>query len=60
MKSSFFDRKLRVNIDAFRQLFNGIQVQGFDPNTTSFFTANGANAKSQGVEVQMIPNRPQG
>jgi iron complex outermembrane receptor protein len=53
VKTSFFGRKLRINVDAFRQMFHGIQVQGFDPNTTTFFTANGANAKSQGVEVQV-------
>ncbi len=53
LKTSFFDRRLRVNVDAFRQIFDGIQVQGFDPNTSTFFTANGANAKSQGVEVQI-------
>jgi iron complex outermembrane receptor protein len=57
VKASFFDRKLRINVDAFRQMFRGIQVQGFDPNTTTFFTANGANAKSQGVELQ-IDARP--
>jgi iron complex outermembrane receptor protein len=57
LKSSFLDRRLRINIDAFRQIFNGIQVQGFDPNTTTYFTANGANAKSQGVEFQ-IDARP--
>jgi iron complex outermembrane receptor protein len=57
VKSSFFDRRLRINIDAFRQIFNGIQVQGFDPNTVTYFTANGANAKSQGIEFQ-IDARP--
>jgi iron complex outermembrane receptor protein len=53
VKTSFFNRRLRVNIDAFRQVFNGIQVQGFDAHTSTFFTANGANARSQGVEVQI-------
>jgi iron complex outermembrane receptor protein len=53
VKTTFFDRKLRINIDAFRQNFKGIQVQGFDPNTSSFFTANGANARSQGIELQV-------
>jgi iron complex outermembrane receptor protein len=57
LKTSFFNRRLRVNIDAFRQIFDGIQVQGFDSHTSNFFTANGANAKSQGIEVQ-IDARP--
>lgn len=57
VKSSFFDRKMHVNIAAFREIFDGIQVQGFDTTTSSYFTANGANAKSQGVEIQ-IDARP--
>jgi len=52
IKSSFFDRKMHLNIDAFREVFNGIQVQGFDSTTSSYYTANGADAKSQGVEIQ--------
>lgn len=52
IKSTLFDHKAHLNIAAFREIFDGIQVQGFDSTTSSYYTANGANAKSQGVEIQ--------
>lgn len=51
LKSILFDRKLRFNIAAFRQIFSDFQVQGFDPVSSSFFTANAAKVLSQGVEL---------
>lgn len=52
VKTTLLDRKLRLNVAAFRQLFDGFQVQGFDSRANSYFTANGANVKSQGIEIQ--------
>ncbi len=56
-KTTLFDRKLRLNISAFHQLFDDFQVQGFDVTTTSYFTSNAAKVKSQGIEV-FIEARP--
>lgn len=50
-KTTFFDRKLRLNVAAFRQMFDDFQVQGFDPANNSYYTANAAKVKSQGVEI---------
>lgn len=50
-KTSFFDRRLRLNVTAFRQIFDAFQVQGFDPASFSYYTANAAKVKSQGVEM---------
>ena len=50
-KTTFLDHRLRVNIAAFRDLFDNFQVQGFDSRTSSYFTANAAKVKSQGIEA---------
>ncbi len=50
-KTTFFDRRLRLNVTAFRQIFDDFQVQGFDPASFTFYTANAAKVKSQGVEM---------
>jgi iron complex outermembrane receptor protein len=50
-KTTLLDRRLRLNITAFRQLFNDFQVQGFDATSFSYYTANAARVKSQGVEM---------
>lgn len=50
-KTTFFDRRLRLNVTAFRQIFDDFQVQGFDPASFSYYTANAAKVKSQGVEL---------
>lgn len=50
-KTTLLDRKLRLNITAFRQMFDDFQVQGFDAATFSYYTANAAKVKSQGVEM---------
>lgn len=50
-KTTLFDRRLRFNITAFHQMFDDFQVQGFDAATFSYYTANAAKVKSQGVEM---------
>lgn len=51
IKSMLFDRRLRLNITAFHSVFSDFQVQSFDPTTTTFYSANAAKVKSQGVEI---------
>jgi len=51
IKSTFLDRKLRLNLTAFREIFDNFQVQGFDPATTSYLTQNAAKVKAQGLEL---------
>ncbi|CAN5277050.1 TonB-dependent receptor [soil metagenome] len=51
LKSFLLDRRLRLNLAAFRSEFEDFQVQGYDPATQSYYTANAANVISQGVEV---------
>ena len=50
-KTTLFDRRLRLNITAFHQMFNDFQVQGFDPASFTYYTANAARVKSQGIEM---------
>ncbi|MDB5471153.1 MAG: TonB-dependent receptor [Caulobacter sp.] len=51
VKSMLFDRRLRLNITAFHSVFSDFQVSSFDPATTTFYAANAAQVKSQGVEI---------
>jgi iron complex outermembrane receptor protein len=51
IKSVLLDRRLRLNVTAFNQEFKDFQVQGFDPNTTTYFTNNAASVTSRGVEI---------
>lgn len=50
-KTTLFDRKLRLNIAAFHQIFSDFQVQGFDVASFTYFTGNAAKVKSQGIEM---------
>ena len=56
-KTTFLDRRLRLNLSIFRQRFNDFQVQGYDSASQSFFTANAARVKSDGVEI-FVEGRP--
>jgi len=56
-KTTFLDRRLRLNISAFRNLFDDFQVQGYDSRSASYFTSNAAKVKSQGIEA-FIEARP--
>jgi iron complex outermembrane receptor protein len=57
LKSTWFDRKMRVNLAAFLQKFDDFQVQSFDPSSQTFFLGNAAEVKSQGIEI-LIDARP--
>lgn len=56
-KTTFLDHRLRVNLAAFRDLFDNFQVQGYDTRTASYFTSAAAKVKSQGIEA-FIEARP--
>lgn len=51
LKSSFFDRRLVVNVSAFHTKFDNFQVQSFDPVTRSFQVQNAASVISKGAEA---------
>lgn len=57
LKTSWFKRRLIVNVSAFNSKFSNYQVQSFDLTTTSFVTQNAASVKSRGAEV-MVTARP--
>jgi outer membrane receptor protein involved in Fe transport len=52
-KMSFFDRRLTVNAALFRMLWDNMQVPGSDPTGAVDYIANGANAKIDGVELEV-------
>lgn len=60
VKTELLDHKLRLNVAAFREIFDDFQVQGYDARTTSFFTSNAAKVRSQGIELfaEARPVRP--
>jgi len=51
LKSTWFDRRLMVNITGFHTKFSNYQTQSFDPNVRTFVVANGASLTSKGVEL---------
>lgn len=53
IKSAFFDRKLTVNISAYRTTFDNYQVQSLDTVLQTFVVQNAAKVRSKGVEVAM-------
>lgn len=57
VKSSWFQRRLVVNLSAFQSKFTNYQVQSFDLTTSSFTTQNAATLKSKGVELS-VTTRP--
>ena len=50
IKLAAFDRRLRLNVAAYRTDFKNLQVSSFDGATTSFITTNAGEARSQGME----------
>lgn len=61
VKSTLFDRRLRVNLAAFYSEYEDIQttVTGVDPNNPAIFTAvieNAAEATVKGVELEVAAN----
>jgi iron complex outermembrane receptor protein len=49
-KFALLDRRLRLNIAAFRTDFTNLQVSAFDAYAAAFVTSNAGKARSQGVE----------
>ncbi|MEG3175407.1 TonB-dependent receptor [Sphingomonas sp. RB3P16] len=54
VKSTLFDRKLTLNISAFRNKLRNYQAQAFDTVLRTFLTKNAASVTNQGVEVTAV------
>lgn len=54
IKSSFFDRRLTINVSAFHTKFDNYQVQSFDPVIRTFQIQNAAKVTSKGLEATVI------
>ncbi|MDT0510109.1 TonB-dependent receptor [Novosphingobium sp. MMS21-SN21R] len=53
VKSSFFDRKLTLNISAFNTDFDDYQVQSLDTALQTFVVQNAAKVQARGIEVNV-------
>jgi iron complex outermembrane recepter protein len=53
IKSSFFDRRLTVNLSAFQTKFDNFQVQSFDPVIQTFQILNAAKVTTKGIEASV-------
>lgn len=51
VKTSWFKRRLVVNVSAFQSKFSNYQIQSFDLTTASFVTQNAATVKTKGAEL---------
>jgi iron complex outermembrane receptor protein len=51
VKSSFFSRRLILDVSGFIEQFRDLQVSAYDPATVSLATTNAASATSKGVEA---------
>jgi iron complex outermembrane receptor protein len=61
LKSTLFDRKLRLNIALFQTVFDGYQAQVQDPNLVGrFITLNAGDLKSRGVEIEFTATPAEG
>ena len=54
VKSSWFDRRLTLNLSAFHTKFDNFQVQSFNPTAVSFQVQNAAKVISKGLEANII------
>lgn len=52
MKSQVLDGRLRYNLTAYRYSFKDLQVSSWDPVSNSYFTANAARVRQQGIELE--------
>jgi iron complex outermembrane recepter protein len=50
VKSTFFDRRLLLNVSVYDTKFKDLQVSTFDPLLVTYITGNAASATSKGVE----------
>ena len=53
VKSTWFDRQLRVNVDVFDFLYSNLQVDFFNTPTFNYVTLNAASARTYGVEYNI-------
>jgi len=53
-KSSFFDRRLVVDVSLFHTQFHNLQVQAYNQASTSFITQNAAEVTSEGGELTLV------
>lgn len=53
IKSSFFDRRLIVNVSAFHTKFDNFQVQSFDTIIRTFQILNAAKVTTKGIEANV-------
>ncbi len=51
MKGRFYDGSLRLDVTAFRYVYDDLQVQTFDPVAVQFATDNAGELESQGIEA---------
>ncbi|MDO6415331.1 TonB-dependent receptor [Sphingomonas sp. BIUV-7] len=54
LKSSFFNRKLVINVSMFHSKFDDFQVQSFDTILRAFFVQNAAKVTSKGIEANVM------
>jgi iron complex outermembrane receptor protein len=52
LKTSLFDRRVTVNVAAFRTTFHGFQTNSVDPATLLTVLENAGTARTQGLEVE--------
>ena len=53
IRTSFFDRRLTLNLSAFRTKFDNFQVQSFDPIIQTFQILNAAKVTTKGIEASV-------
>ena len=58
MKGRFLDGAMRLNVTAFRYVYEDLQVQSFNASTIQFSTTNAGELVSQGLEADFtwLPN----
>jgi iron complex outermembrane receptor protein len=54
IKSSWFDRRLQLNVTVFRAKTTDLQARVYDPLATVYRVLNAATVRSQGVEVEAV------
>jgi len=53
-KSQWWNDRLRINVDAFREKYKDIQLSFFSPDFTEYQTVNAASATIKGVEGELV------
>lgn len=53
IKSTLFDRQLRVNLIGYSYTYSNLQIDFFNAPTFAFITTNAGSAKTRGVELEL-------